>query len=107
MILGAYIAKMKIRSSILYLIFALSLIWTIMGTYFIVGTLGERYSQFFFDASSVNVIITSVAFFLILSTIRHPKTPLSEAAEPAIQVLAPTVSFNLSAKTLYRSIYST
>ena len=85
-VLGAYVAKMKIRSSLLYLIFAVSLIWTILGTYLIVATLGERYSQFFFDASSINVIITSVAFFLILSTIRHPKAVLSEAAEPAIQV---------------------
>ncbi len=85
-VLGAYITKIRIRSSILYLIFALSLIWTIMGTYIIVGTLGERYSQFFFDASSANVIITSIAFFLILSTVSHPKTLPPEAAEPAIRV---------------------
>jgi surface polysaccharide O-acyltransferase-like enzyme len=85
-VLGAYIAKMKIRPSILYLIFAVSLVWTIIGTYIIVGTLGERYSQFFFDASSVNVIITSVVFFLMLSTIQHPKTLVSGAAEQAIRV---------------------
>jgi surface polysaccharide O-acyltransferase-like enzyme len=85
-ILGAYIAKMKIRPSISYLIFTVSLIWTIMGTYIIIGTLGERYSQFFYDASSANVIITSVVFFLILTTFSHPKTLPSEAAEPAIRV---------------------
>ena len=85
-VLGAYITKMKIRASILYLIFVVSLVWTIMGTYIIVGTLGERYSQFFYDASSVNVIITSVVFFLILSTIQHPKTLVSVSAEQAIRV---------------------
>lgn len=84
-VLGSYITKIKIRPSILYLIFAVSLVWTIMGTYLIVGTMGERYSQTFFDASSVNVIITSIVFFLILSTIRRPKTPLPEAAAPAVR----------------------
>ena len=85
-ILGAYITKIKIRSSILYLILALSLIWTITGTYFIVGTLGERYSQFFHDASSANVIITSVAFFLILSTLRRPKILTQDTSGSAFKV---------------------
>ena len=85
-ILGAYITKIKIRSSILYLILALSLIWTIMGTYFLVGTLGERYSQFFHDASSANVIITSIAFFLIISTLRRPKIPVQSPSEATIKM---------------------
>ena len=85
-ILGAYVTKVKIRSSLLYLILALSLIWTILGTYFLVGTLGERYSQFFHDASSASVILTSVAFFLILSTFRRPKIQLQDASDASIQV---------------------
>ena len=85
-ILGAYINKIKIRSSILYLILALSLIWTILGTYFLVGTLGERYSQFFHDASSANVILTSVALFLIISTLSRPKIPTQTASETVVQV---------------------
>ncbi len=68
------------------MIFAISLIWTIIGTYLIVGTLGERYSQFFYDASSANVIITSVVFFLILSTIRQSETSPPKIAEPAIRI---------------------
>ena len=86
-ILGAYITKIKIRSSILYLILALSLIWTITGTYFMVGTLGERYGQFFHDASSANVIITSVAFFLIISTLHHPKILTQDTSRAAIKIL--------------------
>ena len=85
-ILGAYITKIKIRASILYLILALSLTWTILGTYFLVGILGERYTQFFHDASSANVIIASVAFFLILSTLCRPKIPIQDASGAAIQV---------------------
>ena len=73
-VLGAYILKAKVRSSILYLIFVLSLTWTIFGTYLLVGNLGERYSQFFYDASSVSTILTSIALFLILSTLSRPKT---------------------------------
>jgi surface polysaccharide O-acyltransferase-like enzyme len=85
-ILGAYITKIRIRSSILFLTLALSLIWTIMGTYFLVGTLGERYSQFFHDASSANVILTSVAFFLIISTFRRPKILIQDPSRTAIPI---------------------
>ena len=47
-----------------------------MGTYLLVGTLGEQYTQFFHDASSFNVIITSIALFLILSTLSLPKSAI-------------------------------
>ena len=72
-ILGAYIKKLKIRRQILYLGLILSTIWTIIGTYLLVGTLGEFYSPFFLDASSFSVIITSVTLFLILASIPNHK----------------------------------
>jgi surface polysaccharide O-acyltransferase-like enzyme len=68
-ILGAYVAKLQFRTSILYLGLILSTVWTILGTYFLVSTLGESYSQFFLDASSFSVIIASVTLFLILAAI--------------------------------------
>ncbi len=68
-VLGAYVAKLRFRPSILYIGLTLSTVWTIMGTYFLVGTLGENYSQFFLDASSFSVIIASVTLFLILAAI--------------------------------------
>jgi len=68
-ILGAYVAKLRLRSSILYLGLILSTVWTIIGTYFLISTLGEDYSQFFLDASSFSVIIASVTLFLILAAI--------------------------------------
>ena len=68
-ILGAYVAKLRLRSSILYLALLLSSVWTIVGTYFLIGTIGEKFSPFFLDASSFSVIIASVALFLILAAI--------------------------------------
>ena len=68
-VLGAYVTKVKIQSSILFLCLVLSSVWTIVGTYFLVGTIGESYSQFFLDASSISVIIGSVALFLMLVSV--------------------------------------
>ncbi len=68
-ILGAYVTKLKLRSSILFLCLVLGSVWTIIGTYFLVGTIGETYSQFFLDASSISVIISSVALFLMLVSV--------------------------------------
>jgi len=68
-VLGAYMVKWRLRSSILILILASSLVFTISGTYFLVGTLGERFSQFFYDASSVSIVIASIALFLLLLTV--------------------------------------
>ncbi len=88
-ILGAYITKIKIRTSILCVILALGLIWTILGTYFLVATLGESFTLFFHDASSANVIITSIAFFLILATFSRPKTAVHvPGANRVIQLIS-------------------
>jgi surface polysaccharide O-acyltransferase-like enzyme len=68
-ILGAYVVKLQFRSSILYVGLILSTAWTILGTFFLIGTLGESYSQFFLNATSFSVIIASVTMFLILAAI--------------------------------------
>jgi surface polysaccharide O-acyltransferase-like enzyme len=68
-ILGAYVTKLRLRTSILALMLVLSSIFTILGSYFLIATLGEQYSQFFLDASSFSVIIASVTLFLILESI--------------------------------------
>jgi surface polysaccharide O-acyltransferase-like enzyme len=68
-ILGAYVTKLRLRTSILALMLVLSSIFTILGSYFLIATLGEQYSQFFLDASSFSVIIASVTLFLILASI--------------------------------------
>lgn len=68
-VLGAYVTRLRLRSSILTVALALSLVWTMVGTYLLVGNLGEQYSQFFFDASSFCVILASVALFLLLAAV--------------------------------------
>src|SRR5665647_2129885 len=68
-ILGAYVVKLRFLTSILYLGLILSTAWTIVGTFFLVGTLGESYGQFFHEATSFSVIIASVTLFLILAAI--------------------------------------
>jgi surface polysaccharide O-acyltransferase-like enzyme len=68
-IFGAYVNRLRFRSSILYAGFALSTVWTIIGTYLLIGTLGEIYSQFFLNSTSFSVIIASVTLFLIMAAI--------------------------------------
>jgi surface polysaccharide O-acyltransferase-like enzyme len=68
-LMGAYSLKTRVRSAILYAMLGSGLAWTIIGTYIIVGTIGERHSQFFYDAYSFNMIGASVALFLILSAV--------------------------------------
>jgi surface polysaccharide O-acyltransferase-like enzyme len=72
-ILGAYIEKFKISKPLLYTGLILSALWTIIGTYLVVGSIGESYSQFFLTASSFSVIIAAVTLFLILSAIPNQK----------------------------------
>jgi surface polysaccharide O-acyltransferase-like enzyme len=68
-LMGAYSLKTRVRSAILYAMLGLGLAWTIIGTYIIVGTIGEQQSQFFYNAYSFSMIGASVALFLILSAV--------------------------------------
>jgi surface polysaccharide O-acyltransferase-like enzyme len=40
-----------------------------VGTYLVVGTLGESLSDFFYDASSFSIVISSIALYLLLAAI--------------------------------------
>jgi surface polysaccharide O-acyltransferase-like enzyme len=68
-ILGAYVAKLQFRPSLLYIGLILSTVWTVISTYLLIGNLGESYGQFFLNSTSFSVIIASVTLFLILATI--------------------------------------
>ena len=72
-ILGAYLMKVRLRPSILCLILVFGFLWTIIGTYLLVGTVGERLSQFFYDSFSFNVIMASIALFQLLSAVPPQK----------------------------------
>jgi surface polysaccharide O-acyltransferase-like enzyme len=65
-LLGAYSLKVRVRSVVLFALVVLGLAWTIIGIYAVVGTVGEEFSHFFYDAYSFGMIGTSVALFLLL-----------------------------------------
>jgi surface polysaccharide O-acyltransferase-like enzyme len=67
-VLGAYLKRVNIRSSILHVIFILSFVFTLASTWlmrYYFQTMGSPY--FFFDYLSANVIVASVTMFLLLS----------------------------------------
>ena len=81
-ILGTYLQRIKIRSSVLYAFFFVSLIFTVASTWFMhyhFQAIGRPY--FFFDYLSVNVMVASVAVFLLLSKLT---ANWSENAHPLV-----------------------
>ena len=68
-LLGAYFLKARVRYEVLFTLLVLGLTCTIIGTYLAVGTLGEQYSQFFYDAYSFSMIGASGALFLLLAAV--------------------------------------
>ncbi len=72
-LLGPYLLKIRPRSWVLHLLLFSGYVWTILGTYIVTGTIGERFSQFFYDATSVSVIAASVALFMLLANFRANK----------------------------------
>ncbi len=67
-VLGVYLQRVKVRSSILHVLFFLSFIFTIASTWFLhfhFQSIGQNY--FFFGYLSMNVMLASVTMFLLLS----------------------------------------
>jgi len=84
-LLGAYFLKVRARSIVLYALLIFGLTWTIIGTYLVVGTIGERVSHFFHDGYSFSMIGTSVALFLLLASV--PSNVLEERFPRGSRVL--------------------
>jgi surface polysaccharide O-acyltransferase-like enzyme len=68
-VLGIYLTSSNFKRSLLCIGVVGGLLWTIGGSYFIVATLGERFSQFFYDGFSVNMIVASASLFMLLLTV--------------------------------------
>src|SRR5512139_1781068 len=62
-----------------------------VGTYLVIRTIGERFSQFFYDSFSFNVILASASLFLILSSIKPQTVP---SRFPFLSNLVHTISQN-------------
>ena len=70
-VLGVYLQRVKVRSSILCVLFFLSFIFTIVSTWFMhfhFDFIGQNY--FFFGYLSVNVMLASVTMFMLLSKLK-------------------------------------
>jgi surface polysaccharide O-acyltransferase-like enzyme len=72
-ILGAYIYRLRFRRSTLAALLVIGAVSTGLGTYFLVSTMGENYSRILLDASSLTVIVTSIALFLLLASVPNQK----------------------------------
>jgi len=84
-LLGAYALKVRVRSVVLYALLVAGSACTIVGTYLVVGTMGEQFSQFFHDAYSFSMIGASVALFLLLAA--APSSTLEERFPRGSRVL--------------------
>ncbi len=67
--LGICLTNVRLHRSILYSILIGGYLWTVLGTYLVVGSVGEQFSKYFYDSFSVNVMAVSIALFLVLSQI--------------------------------------
>ena len=91
-VLGTYLQRIKMRSSVLYAFFFGSLIFTVASTWFMhyhFEAIGRPY--FFFDYLSVNVMVASVAVFLLLSKLTASWT---EKAHPFVIRTVRTIGKN-------------
>ncbi len=81
--LGAYLQRVNVRSIFLYGLLGLSFVWTIFGIWLMNYPLADMgKNNFFFDYLTANVILGSIALFMLLIKIRpfnwpgrtHPTT---------------------------------
>jgi surface polysaccharide O-acyltransferase-like enzyme len=68
-LLGVYLLPVRLRASILCILLILGLTWTAVGTYIMTAYFGGTRSYFFYDFLSGNVILASVALFLLLRNV--------------------------------------
>lgn len=66
-ILGTYLTGTRSRPKLFAALVVVGYLVTVVGTYLVVGTVGERVSQVFHDATSVTIIAASSGLFLLLS----------------------------------------
>ena len=70
-VLGLYLLKVKLRSAVLYGLLVLGFVWTIFGVWLMNFPMVDVQRQnFFVDSLTANVIIGSVALFMILLKFR-------------------------------------
>jgi surface polysaccharide O-acyltransferase-like enzyme len=70
-VLGIYLLKVKLRSALLFGLLVIGFVWTIFGVWLMnYPVIGVQRQNFFIDPLTANVIIGSVALFMILLKFR-------------------------------------
>ncbi|MCW4030032.1 MAG: acyltransferase family protein [Candidatus Bathyarchaeota archaeon] len=91
-ILGTYLQKVKLQPKLLYGLLALSFAWTLIGVGLMVYPFaGLNLTYLFFDYLTANVIVGSVAVFLLLSKVR---SDWPTSTHPNLQRLISAISKN-------------
>lgn len=90
-VLGVYLTTANVKRALLYVGLVGGLLWTIAGSYLIVATLGEKFSQFFYDGFSINMIVASASLFMLMLTV-SPQT--LQAKYPRGNRILRTISAN-------------
>jgi surface polysaccharide O-acyltransferase-like enzyme len=67
---GAYLTKVKIDRSLLYILLTIGCVLTAVGTYLVTLLVGGGMSLFFQDYFSPTIILASIAFFTLLLSVR-------------------------------------
>lgn len=76
-LLGIYLTKTKIHSTLSYLGLIFGLLVAIIGDWFLTAFMGEQYTGYFHGYLSFNMIIASASLFLILTRIPHSKIEIN------------------------------
>ncbi len=72
-LLGLYLLNTSVNRKFLLLAVLVGFAWTTLGTYWITATVGGSIQFFFYDYFSLGVILSSVALFLLLSSVQYNK----------------------------------
>jgi surface polysaccharide O-acyltransferase-like enzyme len=68
-LLGLYLLDVQIKARLLFVMLLVGYVWTVIGTYLITFLVGGQKQYFFFDFLAANVILVSMALFLLLKKI--------------------------------------
>ncbi len=102
-VLGVFLLSVKIRRRLLAGLVALGLISTLVGTYAIAATVGGPHTYYFQDYFSPTIILASAALFLLLNTLKVPKTQ-AEGPRPKVNWLLRQISQSTLAIFLFHVI---
>jgi surface polysaccharide O-acyltransferase-like enzyme len=90
-VLGVFLLSLKVRRQVLLGLVALGLTLTVFGTYVIAATVGGPHTYYFQDYFSPTTILASSALFLLLTSLKVPKTQ-AEAPHPKVNWLLRQIS---------------